>query len=161
MRELLLIRHAKSSWKYDVIDAKRPLKQRGLNDADLVSKAFKTIGFRPDKIFSSPANRALTTCKIFMTNLEYDETILEINDALYDFGGENVINFLRQLDNHYEKVIIFGHNHAFTSICNIFGDIFIDNLPTCGLVLIQFNADRWQTIENGKTKLKIFPRDLK
>ena len=161
LKELLLVRHAKSSWEFDVSDAERPLKKRGLKDAELVSNHFKTSGFDPDKIFSSPAKRALSTCKIFMKNLKFEESLLDITDQLYDFGGHNVISFLKNLDNSYQKVMIFGHNHAFTSICNIFGDSYIDNLPTTGLVWIQFDTESWEAIDNGKTILKIFPRDLK
>ena len=54
--------------------------------------------------------------------------------------GDNVINFITNIDDSYEKVMIFGHNHAFTSICNIFGDQYIDNLPTSGLVVIKFRC---------------------
>lgn len=161
MKELILVRHAKSSWKHNVSDSERPVKQRGFNDATLVSKAFKRTGFLPDIIFSSPANRALTTCRIFMTNLSYMDNLLQIEDQLYDFGGHNVIEFLKKLDDSYEKVMIFGHNHAFTSICNIFGNQFIDNLPTSGLVYLYFDTTSWQDIKNGITKLAIFPRDLK
>ena len=161
MRQLVLIRHAKSSWKYDVTDAERPLKKRGLRDAALVSKSFKKEGFLPDIIFSSHANRALTTCKIFVKNLHLDEKMIHITEELYDFGGQNVMNFIKNIDNSYEKVMIFGHNHAFTSICNIFGDQFIDNLPTSGLVVINFDVTSWQDVKKGVTKLTIFPRDLK
>lgn len=161
MKQLVLIRHAKSSWKYDVSDAERPLKERGLRDADLVSKSFKKTNFSPEIIFSSPAKRALSTCRIFMKNLKYEEKNLHIKEELYDFGGHSVINFLANLNDCYKKVMIFGHNHAFTSICNIFGDQFIDNLPTSGLVKIDFDVDSWESIQKGETKLKIFPRDLK
>ncbi|WP_431137512.1 SixA phosphatase family protein [Psychroserpens mesophilus] len=161
MRELVLIRHAKSSWKYDVIDAERPIKKRGFRDAMLVSKLFKETSFHPEIIFSSPANRALSTCKIFMKNLNIDDNLLHIKDELYDFGGQNVMNFITNIDNRYKKVMIFGHNHAFTSICNIFGDKFIDNLPTSGLVVISFDVTSWQNVKKGTTKLTIYPRDLK
>ncbi|MFK7781682.1 SixA phosphatase family protein [Psychroserpens sp.] len=161
MKQLVLIRHAKSSWKYDVNDAERPLKKRGFRDATLVSESFKSSSFLPEIIFSSFANRALTTCRIFMKNLNYDEEILHIKDELYDFGGQNVIKFITQIDDCYKKVMIFGHNHAFTSICNIFGNQFIDNLPTSGLVIINFDVYSWQHIKNGTTELTIFPRDLK
>ncbi len=57
--------------------------------------------------------------------------------------------------------MIFGHNHAFTSICNIFGNNFIDNLPTSGLVVIDFDIDSWENIKKGVTRFSIFPRDLK
>lgn len=161
MRELVLIRHAKSSWEYDVNDAERPLKKRGFRDATLVSKAFQNTSFSPEIIFSSPAKRALSTCEIFIKNLNFEKNILHIKDELYDFGGQNVIKFITSLDDSYKKVMIFGHNHAFTSICNIFGDQFIDNLPTSGLVVINFDVTSWQNIKKGITKLTIFPRDLK
>lgn len=161
MKKLLLIRHAKSSWEYDVSDRERPLKKRGFNDAKMVSQAFKERSITPQIIFSSPANRALTTCKIFMETLEIGLNEINITEELYDFGGENVIKFVKNLNDDYKSVMIFGHNHAFTSICNIFGDTYIDNLPTSGLVLIDFNVDSWSDIANGSTRFTIFPRDLK
>jgi len=161
MKQLVLIRHAKSSWKHDVKDAERPLKTRGFRDAVLVSKSFQNTSISPDIIFSSSANRALSTCKIFIKTLNFDDKILHIKDELYDFGGQNVINFITKIDDNYKKVMIFGHNHAFTSICNIFGDQFIDNLPTSGLVVINFDVTSWQNVKTGITKLTIFPRDLK
>lgn len=161
MKTLTLIRHAKSSWEYDVNDRERPLKKRGFNDAELVSMSFKNKFIAPSVVFSSPANRALSTCKIFMKNLDIDTHTLNVKEELYDFGGESVINFLKKIDQDYDNVMIFGHNHAFTSICNIFGDAFIDNLPTSGLVVIEFDVDSWSNINTGITKLMIFPRDLK
>lgn len=161
MKQLVLVRHAKSSWEHDVNDAQRPLKMRGFNDAALVSKSFGNHVIIPEIIFTSPANRALTTCKIFMKNLGFDDNNLQIKEELYDFGGQNVIDFMKNMDNSYETVMIFGHNHAFTSICNIFGDQFIDNLPTSGLVVIDFDVSDWHKIKKGFTKLTIFPRDLK
>ena len=161
MKTLVLVRHAKSSWEYDLPDRDRPLKKRGLNDADLVSKDFKKSGFIPDKIISSPANRAFTTCEIFMKNLGYDKSLLEKNENLYDFGGFNVMAVLRSLDDHLGSVMIFGHNHAFTSLANSLGDRYIDNLPTSGLVKIKLGIDSWTDLNKGRTILTIFPRDLK
>lgn len=161
MKTIILIRHAKSSWEHDVNDHERPLKKRGFNDAELVSKGFKKRTISPDAIFSSPANRALSTCKIFMKNLDLDSEKLAIKEELYDFGGERVIHFLKNLSDDYKNVMIFGHNHAFTSICNIFGNRLIDNLPTSGLVVIDFDIDLWSNVGNGSTRFMIFPRDLK
>lgn len=161
MKTLILVRHAKSSWEFNVDDKDRPLKKRGNNDADLVSIGLKNRGLVIHKVFSSPANRALSTCKIFINNLNISNDKLAIEDDLYDFGGEQVINFLKNLDTHYQNVMIFGHNHAFTSICNIFGNTFIDNLPTSGLVVIDFDVDSWIDINKGNTRFTIFPRDLK
>jgi len=161
MKNLILVRHAKSSWDYNVSDDKRPLENRGITDTQLVSLKFKDHLFQTDMVFSSPANRALTTCKIFLKNLEISDKLLIVSHKLYDFSGENVIDFIKNIDKQLNNVIIFGHNYAFTSISNRFGSIFIDNLPTCGLVWIQFDVDSWEDIETGKTLLIIRPKDLK
>lgn len=160
MKNLILVRHAKSSWDYNVPDDKRPLAIRGTSDAHLVSEEFKKKLFKADGIFSSPANRALTTCKIFLKNLEISDKLLVTSDKLYDFSGESVIDFITSIDNNLKNVIIFGHNYAFTSISNRFGSKFIDNLPTCGLVWIQFDVESWKKIDKGKTILIIRPKDL-
>lgn len=161
MKTILLIRHAKSSWEHDVTDVERPLKTRGYSDANLLSKEFLKYDFVPDAIYSSPANRALTTCKIFMENCNYPSTLLQIKEQLYDFGGSQVTDFVKVLDDQLDKVIIFGHNNAFTNLANRFGDIAIDNVPTCGLVMLHFDIDYWQNIDKGTTKLTLFPRHLK
>ena len=87
MKQLVLVRHAKSSWKHDVNDAERPLNKRGFRDAALVSESFKNTVFYPEIIFSSFANRALCTCEIFIKTLNFDKSRLYIKEELYDFGG--------------------------------------------------------------------------
>jgi phosphohistidine phosphatase len=161
MKILIIVRHAKSSWKYDVSDIDRPLKSVGITDATLVSNKFNIGDYNPEAIFSSPANRAFETCKIFIANMGYSYKNLQISDQLYDFGGNKVVNFIKSLDNNYKSVMIFGHNQALTAIVNAYGDKDIDNLPTSGLVIIKFEIDSWKDIENGKTELIIFPRHLK
>ncbi|MBO6606282.1 SixA phosphatase family protein [Psychroserpens sp.] len=161
MKIITLVRHGKSSWEFDVSDRERPLKKRGINDANLVSKYFKDKGMLPEFVFSSPANRAFSTCRIFLNNLGISDEKLKIVEDLYDFGGHQVVDFLKNMSEDYDNVMIFGHNHAFTSICNIFGDDYIDNLPTSGLVTIELNVEQWNAINTGHTALTIFPRDLK
>jgi len=161
MKKLVVVRHGKSSWKHDLPDDKRPLKSRGKTDAKLVSKHFKSKNVLPDIVLSSPAVRAFTTCEIFCENLNLPIENVEVIENLYDFQGDNVIEILKNLDNNYDIVMIFGHNHAFTSICNIFGDKFIDNLPTSGLVVINLDIDSWGDLKQGQTELTIFPKDLK
>lgn len=161
MKNLILIRHAKSSWDYNVSDDKRPLADRGIADAHLVSSEFKSKLFISDKVFSSPANRAISTCKIFLENLKISDNLLEISSQLYDFSGEKVLEFIKNIDKQHNCVILFGHNFAFTSLTNRLGSEFIDNLPTCGLVWLQFETDSWSDINKGTTKLIIRPKDLK
>jgi len=161
MKKIILVRHGKSSWEHNVGDTERPLKKRGNHDADLVSKEFKTLDLIPEVVYSSPAKRAFETCKIFVKNLDISDENVEIHDQLYDFGGHNVVDFIKSISNIYKNVMIFGHNHAFTSIANSYGSVYIDNMPTSGLAILEFNIDSWNDLEKGKTIKTIFPRDLK
>ena len=161
MKAIVLVRHGKSSWEYDVMDRDRPLKSRGVNDAKLVVSQFIKKSKIPKIIFSSPAKRALSTCRIFAESLDVSENSINVIEDLYDFGGENVINFIKNLPNDYDDVLIFGHNHAFTSISNIFGSIFIDNLPTSGLVKLNIEIDDWKDLKKGTTEFIIIPKELK
>lgn len=160
-KTLVLIRHAKSSWEFDVSDSDRPLNKRGLNDAKLVSLALMKKNFSIDKVYSSPANRAYSTCKIFQEILNWNKNLISLEEKLYDFSGYSVTQFISDLDNDLDTVALFGHNHAFTSIINIFGDRLIDNLPTSGLVVLSFNVDSWKYVKYGHTELMLFPRDFK
>lgn len=161
MKTLYMVRHAKSSWKHDVIDHKRPLKKRGDNDAILVSNYVSKEVKKPNKIISSDAVRALTTAEYFKKAFNISEDDFVVNHNLYDFSGHKVMDIIKNLDNSLDRVMIVGHNHAFTSVANMLGNKYIDNVPTCGFVEIQFDDTQWNTISTGTTIQTIFPRDLK
>ncbi|RAV28609.1 SixA phosphatase family protein [Sinomicrobium soli] len=161
MKQLTIVRHAKSSWEHEVQDKDRPLKDRGINDALLVSSHVRDRMEMPDMVFSSPANRALHTCTIFMRTLGIPWDKLRLSDELYDFSGASVGRFVKAVDDNYDKIMIFGHNHALTTVSNNFGDLFTDNVPTSGLVRITFGVERWSDIRDGKTDLMVFPKHLR
>jgi phosphohistidine phosphatase len=161
MKTITFIRHAKSSWDYQVGDKDRPLNQRGINDAHLVSAYLAEKPFVVDAVFSSYANRAMHTCAIFMRRLQIPFSKLTITLELYDFSGETALLFLKNLDDELERVLVLGHNHAFTHLTNTLGNKSIANLPTSGVVTITFPIDHWKEISKGTTVNSIFPKQLK
>lgn len=161
MKTLYLVRHAKASWKHDVEDHERPLKKRGHKDSKLVSEEVKSKIDFPEKIYASDAVRALSTAEFFKDAMDVADSDFEAKHILYDFRGANTMRFIKELDNALDRVMIVGHNHAFTSIVNMMGDKYIENLPTCGFAMLEFDEDHWGDITTGKTVCTIFPRDLK
>lgn len=161
MKTLILVRHGKSSWEYSVGDKDRPLLERGINDALLVSDKFHEGNLKIDSIFSSPANRALHTAMIFCRQLYFSLDKFRTTEWLYDFSGEEVLQFVKELDNDLETVMIFGHNHAFTFIANSLGNTYIENVPTSGLVQLKFDVNDWASIKKGVTEQIIFPKQLR
>ncbi|MEH6681540.1 MAG: histidine phosphatase family protein [Sediminicola sp.] len=161
MKTLILMRHGKSSWDYSVEDRDRPLKERGIADAYRVATAFADLNIKVDAAYSSPANRALHTCIIALETLHFPLEKLGINKQLYDFSGSGVLDFVRTLDDKNETVLIFGHNNAFTNFVNSLGSLPVDNVPTSGLVQLDFSVERWEDIKKGVTQRTLFPKQLK
>ncbi|MFH6769411.1 histidine phosphatase family protein [Gaetbulibacter aquiaggeris] len=160
MKKLILIRHAKSSWEYDIPDHTRSLSKRGLRDADMISHNLKSQ-INPDLIVSSEAVRAKTTAEIFIKNLNFDLEKFNLNDELYDFYGESLIRVIKNSNDTITELMIFGHNNAITNFVNSFGDTIIDNVPTCGVTIIIFEINSWKELKKGRTIKTLFPRDLK
>ena len=161
MKKIVLIRHGKSSWKDPVNDIDRPLKKRGKLDAAMVAEEFKKFDFIPDLVVSSPAKRAVDICRIFIKKMDISTDILQINPIIYDFSGGKTSDFISSLDDSCQNVMLFGHNHAFTALANLYGNKIIENLPTSGLVVISFNIESWKDVEVGITELIIFPKQLR
>lgn len=161
MKELIIVRHGKSSWDYEVSDKDRPLKQRGIRDAHRVARTIKDELSDIDAVFSSPANRALHTCIIFLRELGIPFEKLTVTDELYDFSGESVMNFVRNFPSEYQRVMIFGHNFAFTNVANQWGDKRIDNVPTSGFVHLRSEAPEWQQMGDAQTFRTLFPKELR
>jgi len=161
MKNLYLVRHAKSSWEYDVSDHKRPLSKRGFKDAKLVSNHLKEVIKYPELVISSDANRALTTSKIFINNFGLNENDIKLDHELYDFSGRGLVNVIKTCDDSINTLMVFGHNHAMTYFVNTFGDKPIGNVPTSGFTYINLDINSWKDLNKGKTILTVFPRDLK
>lgn len=164
MKYLYLIRHGKSSWEDSSLsDKDRPLKRRGVKNAKLMAKVLRGKGVAPELIISSPANRALSTAKIYADKLSFDEKKIAVNNLLYFEGVNNILKVVKQLDDASKTVFIFGHNPDFTEIANRFSDKTIDNVPTNGVVGIEFAADKWSEVSftNGKLKFFDYPSNHK
>jgi len=82
-------------------------------------------------------------------------------NELYDFSGESVLKFLKGLDDEFTTVLLFGHNYAFTSLVNMMGDDYIENLPTSGMAILRFNETKWCKINEGKTLGITVPKALR
>jgi len=161
MKNLMLIRHAKSSWEVPLHDKERPLTSQGIQNAHLVSSTINKHLPKAYSIWCSTAERAMETAMIFAQNMSFPLESILYKDELYTFDERNLEKVIKSCNNDFENVILFGHNEAITNFVNKFGDVFIDNVPTAGFVHIEFNSASWDAIDKGITKKTIFPKDLK
>lgn len=157
MKQLYLVRHAKSSWDFpDLDDFDRPLSARGERDAPKMGKRFKEREITPDLVVTSPAVRARTTCDVITETLGLPQTLIKEDEDLYHSSDDEMFSIVRALPDKHDKVMMFGHNPGFTDFVNSLIDEHIDNIPTAGMVGIRFKVDSWKDIKPGGGQLAFF-----
>lgn len=161
MKTLYLVRHAKSSWEFNLEDHERPLNERGLYDASFVARNIKDEIRIPDMIMSSDAVRAKTTAMLYLKEFGIDQSVLILDPKLYDFNGREVEKIVRGTSDDVNCLMIFGHNNAMTSLVNKWGDLEIENVSTAALTELVFKQKNWAEIKNGTTKQYITPKQFK
>ena len=149
MKELVILRHAKSNRAYSVDDINRPLSQAGIERIQKISHQKSDFFAKAETIFSSPAVRALHTAMIVVRELNLPMEKLKIDNSLYTFSDLSVIDYIYALDNQWSKVVLVGHNPAFTELINHFSDLSINHLRTAGIAQITFDVDQWSDVYKG------------
>ena len=161
MKNLTIIRHGKSGYELGLSDKQRTLTDRGISDSTLVAQKYLSNLPADFSMVSSSAIRAAATAKIFANVfLGFDDEI-KFNDDLYTFDSRELEKIIRSTSDSVTNLLIFGHNDAISDFVNKFGAIYIDNVPTSGLVSIDFESDSWCEIQKGKTIKTIFPSELR
>jgi len=157
MKTLYIVRHGKSSWDYEKVrDFDRPLKERGIHDAYDMARRFKDLGRKPELIISSPAARALHTAIIFMRTLGVSDTDFRLAGDIYDARISDVRDVIYSVEDEIDSVMIFGHNPAFTELANELGSQRIDNVPTCGVVILDFKTEKWTRLDKHQIAYQYF-----
>lgn len=161
MKKLYLVRHAKSSWDDpDQPDFDRPLNKRGKKDAPRMAKRLKEKRVTPDIMISSPAQRAIDTCKEFAKTLDYKKDKIATTRSLYHANEDQILKVLKDLKDlpkdDEEVVLLFGHNPGLTEFANSLLNADIDNIPTCGIVAATLNIDKWKDAHFGCGRLDFF-----
>ena len=52
--------------------------------------------------------------------------------------------------------MLFGHNPGFTTLANLIGDKFIDNMPTSAAAIFELNVQSWKEVNSDCGKLVAF-----
>ena len=149
-KELLLVRHAKSSWDVPYLDDHdRPLNDRGLRNAPDMGKRLQEWSIRPDAWISSTALRAITTAEILAEQVGFPPDQIQRTKDLYHASATDLQEFIAGLDDAIGSAVLFGHNPGMTSlVANLYG-LLICNVPTCGVVHLQFNENIWYAVSSA------------
>ena len=134
MKNVYFVRHAKSSWAHpELSDHDRPLNDRGHRDAPEMARYLLDEGHSIDLILTSTAQRALTTAAYFRDTFGLDEDHFWKESELYHASAETLVGILRQLTEEFVNVAVFAHNPGMSMLANSLSQVYIDNVPTCGV----------------------------
>ncbi len=157
MKELYLIRHAKSSWEYpELADFERPLNARGLRDAPFMGMILREKRIAPGLFLSSPAKRALTTAQLFANAMNYPIEHIVTEPRIYEASRQTLLAVIQSLPDELESVAVFCHNPAVTELANFLSDKRIDNVPTCGIFSVKLSSPSWRMLDQGKCIFNFF-----
>lgn len=157
MKRLLICRHAKSSWKdLSLADRDRPLNKRGKRDAPMMGKRLHQRGISPDAVITSPARRAAKTARHLAKAVHFSTSHIQVVESLYGASPWSIIEFLHTVDDSLATVMVVGHNPECTMLANLLGGLHVDNVPTCGVVALDFHIENWQHVKEGEGKLVFY-----
>ena len=159
MKEVLLLRHAKSSWAYSVADRNRPLLEKGIKRIQAMATKRPEVFSSVDVFYASPANRALHTACLAMYTCKIPFEKLQVVETLYTFESVTLLHFLRTLPNDLSSVCLVGHNPALSVLVAKLSQNLIQHLPTAAWVKLIFAQDQWEFIEKGSATWGL-PKEL-
>ncbi len=147
---LVLVRHAKSSWKLPLPDRERPLNGRGRRDAPFMAARFRdwlTAGGREEvTLVVSPARRAQETADAFELAQPPGRCHRRTEPALYGCSAARIIGLVSGQPSRCRTLVLFGHNPEFTEAINDLSGAKLENLPTCGVACLRPRVSRWSEL---------------
>lgn len=171
MLQLLLLRHAKSSWDDPgLADADRPLSKRGICAAAEIGQHMLKQALTPSLAPCSPALRARETWALVVRELNQQPPTRFVDD-IYDFGtGEGLLEAIRREGGAEPRLLVIGHNPSLEGLAISLCDRDSGKLrtrmekkyPTATLAIFDANLTDWSQLAPGTGRAKDFvrPRDI-
>lgn len=142
MKQLLLMRHAKSSWRdKQLSDYERPLKRRGERAALQMGEHLQSQQIVPSHVISSAAARAQATAELVVSQF-HDRPELKLREELYLALPKTIVRVIQETDDRYESIMVVGHNPGLEELVFQWSAEFVD-FTTCAIAHYEFNIDRW------------------
>ena len=149
MKRLLVLRHAKSSWKEEELsDHDRPLNKRGKRNAPRMGQLLVVEDIVPELIISSTARRAHDTVELLTAACNYGGQVVWAS-SLYMGSYRAYLNSLRNVDDQFDTVMIVGHNPDSEELITVLTDAE-EFMPTAALAQIDLPIGRWRELEEGQ-----------
>ena len=162
MKTLLILRHAKSSWKDQTLsDHDRPLNKRGKKDGPRIGRLLSDEMLVPDLICCSSAVRAMATAEAAANACDYEGEI-RVTRALYHAGTDTYFEALNNLEDGYRRVMFVGHNPGSEELLEALNGVR-ESMTTAALAQVILDVDRWREVDeftSGRLANLWWPKEL-
>jgi len=167
MRQLLILRHAKSSHKDESLaDYDRPLARRGRRDSPRIGEWLAQQGLTPDYVVSSPAKRARQTARKVCKGIGFDRKQINWDERVFDADSKTLIKVLADVPEEAGTVLLVGHSLGLESLIlylSDWADIPDESklLPTAAVAWFK-TEKKWNKLGKGAAQLVSItrPRNL-
>ena len=158
MPDLLVLRHAKSSWKdRSLEDHDRPLNKRGRKAAPRMGRLMVEENLIPDLLLCSTATRARETWR--RLNKQAGWTIEErFLPAFYPGDPVGILQSLRDLPERVRSVLVVGHNPCLEQLVLTLTGTPV-TMPTAALVHLRADGP-WASLHSARMLQCWLPRQL-
>ena len=155
MATLILLRHAKSSWKDSTLnDFDRPLNLRGRNDAKKIGNRLLELNVIPNVIISSSSTRTKETVSILKSEIGESISTYFTFD-LYHANQNTIMQHFLKYYKHKCRIMIVGHNPGIQILFENLSGIDIANYPTCSFSFFRCNKEQEFSLLNFESPKRI------
>lgn len=155
MKDLFLIRHAKSSWTDDTLsDIDRPLNKRGRRQVRAMVRPLLELGALDGDIHVSHACRARQTIEGLLEQMPDHGLVARIHfePELYTFRHKHLLKWLRQLEGNPDSLTIIGHNPALTDLASALAGTETPDMVTAAVTHLKIPVDTWSQLRKGQAE---------
>ena len=107
-RTLVLVRHGKSSWDYDVDDHERPLSGRGRRDAEALGRFLSQRSMSVDLVLCSTAMRTKQTWDYAKAGGAAAGEIQYLREIYHAWVPE-LLTMIREVPDEIHTLLVLGH----------------------------------------------------
>jgi phosphohistidine phosphatase len=168
MRQLLLLRHAKSSWDNPALDDfNRPLTSRGCKAAKRMGRELAARGWVPQRALVSPAARTRATWELVAAELPGPASA-DFSDTLYEASAESILSVIRRTLEAAKTLLVLGHNPGLENLARgLAGENsearalqrLREKFPTAALARFEFGG-KWAELASARLTHFLRPKDL-
>lgn len=126
-----------------------------------MAKRLADAGVRPDLIVASPAVRAKKTAGYMAEGTGYDQDAIQYDNTLYLGSFSSYCRVIATLFEKIDVLFLVGHNDTMTELAEHLCGRPLGNVPTCGVVALDYSDEGGFSDAAGRGKLEFFwfPKD--